>query len=56
MVAAAANDRGKTSVRLQQSLALVAAVMFCPIAGAGTYRFRNTPLQLRMMLPFVRFV
>ena len=53
---AVSNDRFKTSVRLQQSLAVVAAFMFCPIAGAGAYRFRNTRLQSRMMLPFVRFV
>jgi len=52
---AAWNGRFKTQVRLQRSPAMVAAFMFCPIAGAGSYRFRNTRLQLRMMLPFVRF-
>jgi hypothetical protein len=49
MMAAASNDRFKTSVRLQQSLAIAAAFMFCPIAGARPYRFRNTRLQLMMM-------
>ena len=56
MTAAASNDRCKTSVRLQRSLGIVAAFMFCPIARAGPYRFGNTRLQSRMMLPFVRFV
>jgi hypothetical protein len=47
--AAASNGRFKTSVRLQRSLAIVAAFMFCPIAGAGPYRFRNSRLQSMMM-------
>jgi hypothetical protein len=49
MMVAASNGRCKTSVRLQRSLAIVAAFMFSPIAGAKPYRFRNTRLQSMMM-------
>src|SRR6516162_10578743 len=46
MMAAAANDRFKTSVRLQRSLAIVAAFMFLPNCRRWSVSFSQHPFAI----------